>query len=228
MRRKRWWFALVLLALICAAAWFNEPLSALVMSTRDWFQASGSVGIAVFFVMICVLVVIGIPETPFAMLAGAAFGFGIGAVLFCASGFAGAMLCFALARGLLKPRVCAFVQARAELRAIEAAIVRRGLRFVLLARLLPINGTLLSYALASMPIRLRTYVAALPVLALHWLPAVYLGDWLHRLSSSHGSNSGTHWVEWVIGVFAIGAVVLMAWYLTRIVREAIATENRGA
>lgn len=228
MRHKRWWLALLLLGLIAAAAWFNEPLSAAVMSTRDWFEASGTAGIAVFFVMICVLVVIGIPETPFAMLAGAAYGFGIGSALFCISGFTGAMLCFVLARGFLKPRVWAFVHARPELRAIETAIVRRGLRFVLLARLLPINGTLLSYALASMPIRLRTYVAALPVLALHWLPAVYLGDWLHHLSSSHSSAGGTHWIEWAIGVFAVSAIVLMAWYLTRIVREAIATENRGA
>jgi len=225
MRHKRWWLALLLLGIACTAAWFMEPLSAWVMSTRDWFQSAGTTGMLIFLAALVALIVIGVPETPFAMLAGAAYGFGWGALVFCAGGFIGALLCFALARGFLKPRLRAFVHARRELLAIETAIVHRGLKFVLLARLLPINGTLLSYALASMPIRMRTYLAALPVLLVHWLPAVYLGAWLQKLSAHQQATSGNHWLEWGVAAIAICAVLLMAWYLTRIVRGAIAKES---
>lgn len=213
--------ASLLAGLVLVAA---DPTT-IVDAVRRLVSSAQGAGLSGWLVFICVqtlVAVVGIvPASAIGIAAGAIYGLWAGFLLAAISTLLGAGIAFWLSRTVLRRFIETWSHGEAGLTTLQALFAGRGWRFVCLVRmspLMPFAAT--SYALALLPITVRTYavgtLAALPslfgcVLTGH-LATATMDAW-------HGERSAQ------VAVLSVGAVatVLLVALIGRIALKAIAS-----
>lgn len=221
-RRRRTLGRAILFLLLCAALvfWllFASPVAAL-KHVQEWIDSFGSWGAAVFLLFYILAVVVLVPGSMLALLAGLVYGMW-GLPLALAAATTGASISFLIARHLLRSQVQAITRRRLVWRAFEHAVSEGGWRIVGLVRLspvLPFNLQNYFFGITSIPFR-------------HYLPATLLGivpgTTVNVSLASAGSamtidGMAGLWHPLKLLLFALGlaVTVIVCWTITRRVRD---------
>jgi uncharacterized membrane protein YdjX (TVP38/TMEM64 family) len=190
---------------------------------EDWIAAQGVWGYVIFIAVMVVATSIFVPDTVFAIAAGALFGILWGTLAMTVGCLLTAALNYATARLFLQSTVRAYLERKPQLAAIQRAVDREGFRFQLLLRLTPINPVSISYILGAAGTRFSTFLAA----CLGVVPAIfvevyfgYVAKHVAKVSGGRSEHSTLHTAITIIGLLACVAMLV---YVVRMARQAIRT-----
>lgn len=215
--------ALALAAFV--AAMFLLPVGDWLLAVVAWVQGAGALGIAAFFLVYVVAVVVMAPGSILTLGAGFVWGPIGGLLIVSPASVLGATLAFLLGRTALRDRVQIWVAGNQRFQAIDEAVGRRGFSIVTLLRLSPVFPfVLLNYALGLTKVKTWHYVLAS---FLGMLPGTlmfaYLGSTVKNLaaiaSGEATQDPATRWLYWGGLVATIAVTVLVTRIATRALRE---------
>ncbi|HUQ57641.1 TVP38/TMEM64 family protein [Lentzea sp.] len=189
---------LLVVALAVLAQVMDVPDGA---ALRSWVDGAGWAAPFVFTGVCALGTAVFFPKPVLATAAGLLFGIGWGSALAVAGFTAGAMIAFAVARGLGRDTVKGWLGER--LRVIETVFARRGVEATLVIRLLPVVPfTLANYGAGVTAVKARDFAlgTALGLVPSTVLAAV-LGDALSDLGSPRSLVALAIW-----GVLAVAGV----------------------
>ncbi len=212
---------LIGLCVLIAVVWFGRHGADDLKAMEAWVAGHGVMGWVVFIGMMIVLLSVFVPDTVFALAAGAMFGLGLGTVLCFVACTLTAALNFLTVRWLLRPRIERMVQGHPKLVAIEHAAEREGLRLLLLLRLAPLSAVTVSYSLGASNVGFRPFLVATVGLIPWLLVEVYFGavaSHVTKVAGNASDRSALHTVITVAG-FVVCGLLLIA--ITRMASKAI-------
>jgi len=168
----RTWALLLVLVSIVAGLLFDALFGRIIPlrpeGIRDWLDGLGPWAPFVFIILMTAAIVVSpVPSVPLDIAAGLTFGFVWGTLYVLIGAELGAVIAFLIARRLGRPRLARRLPASAMTR-IDALTARRGVRALILMRLLPVfNFDWVSYAAGltsiSVPVfALATLVGMIP------------------------------------------------------------------
>ena len=193
-----------------------------VAEIERWIVALGPIGLAVFVGLLVLGTSVLIPESLFAITAGAVFGVWPGFVTVLVGNLLAASLQYVLARRLLRERIQRTLSSRPQLAAVQRAVLQDETRLQLLLRLTPLNAASLSYVFGAAGVRFAGFLLACVGLIPHLLMEVYLGHAGQRLThvvAGARSHSFAHEAV-TFGGLLITAIVVFV--VSRIARKTIA------
>jgi uncharacterized membrane protein YdjX (TVP38/TMEM64 family) len=188
---------------------------------QRWIADLGPAGQGVFVGLMALGTSLLIPESLFAVAAGALFGVPSGFATAFVGNVLVAVVQYALARRLLRGRIQRMLSFRPQLAAVQRAVLRDEARLQLLLRLTPLNAASLSYAFGAAGVRFSGFLFACVGLAPHVLMEVYLGhagQRLTRLSAGTISHSFAHEAVTFGGLLVSALAVFI---ISRVARKAI-------
>lgn len=222
--------AIVLLMLSAALVFwllFASPIGAL-RRVQEWIDSFGSWGPAVFLLFYIVAVVVLVPGSMLALLAGLAYGMW-GLPLALAAATTGASISFLIARHLLRSQVQAMTRRRLVWRAFERAVSEGGWRIVGLVRLSPVLPfNLQNYFFGITRIPFRHY---LPATLLGIVPGTTVNVSLATAGHAMSVDGMAHlWHPLKLLLFAIGlaVTVIVCWTINRRVRAILQIAGQAA
>jgi uncharacterized membrane protein YdjX (TVP38/TMEM64 family) len=217
-----WASAAIALALL---AWQGHHLAHWLPAFERTIEGLGPWGPIVFCVALLALEPLLVPDTLFALAAGAAFGLGAGAAYYVVAVY---VMCLAvqwLGARWLKSRVLRLLDSRKSLRALMGKARAGGMRFTFLVRLVPVNQALLSYALGAGGVPLRDAVVGNLGMFTHMLPTVYFGAAAVHMTRMAGMHH-EHWEsDGVLLMLGLGLCVALALWISRRAWAAITEED---
>jgi len=188
----------------------------------EWLLArahgTGAWGVVAFAAAYVIAPLLLLPGSLLTLGAGFLYGRLWGTVLVSPASVVAAAIAFLLGRTALRKRVEGRIASDQRLRAIDAAVARRGFRVVLLLRLSPVVPfSLLNYALGATRVGFWTYLAGS---FFGMLPGTFLYVSLGAAATSAAQLRGTHGgaLPLIAGLAATVALVVM---LTLIARRAL-------
>ena len=211
--------------LVAVAAVLGEELARHLPALEKWVESHGFAGMAVFVLLVVVGTSVFIPDSIFALAAGALFGLWWGTAVMGVAGALAATMNFFVSRHLLEGLVQKRLAANPKLVAIQQAVQSEGFRLLFLLRLTPVNPVTVSYLLGVTRIRYRTFIAATAGLLPGLFMEVYFGylaKHVAKASGEAGERSALHTVMMGIGLLACVALVI---YSARVARRALATHT---
>ena len=147
--------AIVLIIIAANVFGLGERLGAL----RDWIQALGPWGPAVFVLMYAVAVVAALPGSALTVAAGALFGSVLGVVVVSVASTLGASLSFLVGRYFARGAVAGWLSDKEKFRRLDKMTEEQGAIIVALTRLVPIFPfNLLNYGFGLTSVPFWTYV----------------------------------------------------------------------
>jgi uncharacterized membrane protein YdjX (TVP38/TMEM64 family) len=216
------WIALVVVTVVIAiGCWLIRDLEHHLSNLESWISAMGWRGWVVFVVMTAALTSVFVPDTVFAVVAGALFGWLGGTCLMIVALFCSAPLQFLIARRLLHHRVQSAIARRPRLALLQRVVNEEGLRFQFLLRLTPLNPVLISYLLGASRSQFSTFAAALtgliPMLALEVYFGKVAGNAVNMMAGRHEPDSQRILVV-VIGLITCIALLV---YVSNLAKRAL-------
>lgn len=181
-----------------------------------------------------------VPESLFAIAAGAIFGLWMGLVWVVIAGTIAALVMFVIGRHFLRDRVESILKQHPKVRAVDAAASSAGFRLMVLLRLSPLNYTLLCYLLAVSRARFRPYLLACLGMFPGNFSTIYIGfaakhaaDLTKRVKAADGhlpaGDSLVHEITIFVGLAAaIVASIVVARIAMREIRRATAMAVESA
>lgn len=197
-------------------------VGALLRETLDWVERLGPSGQVLFVLIYIGATVFLIPGSALGLGAGALFGVVRGSLLVSLGSTLGATCAFLLGRRLARGWVARKIEAHASFTAIDRAVAGEGWKIVLLTRLSPVFPfTLLNCAFGMTRVSLRDYVLAswigmLPGTVMY----VYLGS-LARAGVERRARTTWEWILYGVGLLA---TIIVAVFVTRLARRALANK----
>jgi len=161
---RRWLRLAVLLLLVAAGVWANRSLdlswSGVVSETRALVEPLGAWG-PLAFIGVCIFAaLVHAPELAVIALGGVVFGRAGGFVYGWIGGVAGGVVCFTLARHLLRDAVRASLIGRFDrLERLDTQLERHGFLTVLVLRLVLFVAPPMNWAIGTTRVRFRHYLA---------------------------------------------------------------------
>lgn len=226
-RRRRLLGRAALLLLLAAGLTFwlllASPAAAL-RRIQDWIDSFGFWGPALFLLFYVIAVVVLVPGSMLALLAGLAYGMW-GLPLALAAATVGASISFLIARHLARSRVLALTRRRVVWRAFERAVSEGGWRIVGLVRLsplLPFNLQNYFFGITSIPFR-------------HYLPATLFGILpgttvnVSLAAAGYAMSAGDLWHPLKLALLALGlaVTVVVCWTVGRRVQAILQIAGQG-
>lgn len=202
-------------------AWQGHHLAHWLPQFEGMIENLGPWGPVVFCVSLVVLEPFLVPDTLFGLAAGVAFGLVAGAAYYFTAVYVMCLVVHWLGRHWLKARVLRLIAARPRLRTIVLDAPKRGVRFTFLARLVPINPALMSYALGAAGVPLRAAVAGNLGMFTHMLPTVYFGAAAVHMTRMAGKGHKEWEIEGVLLMLGLAVCVALALQITRRASAAI-------
>ncbi|MEK6247016.1 MAG: VTT domain-containing protein [Planctomycetales bacterium] len=197
------------------------------VAMEKWISDQGPWGPLVFIITFIVLSSVFVPDTVFAIIAGALFGIFWGTVWMTIAGVVTASLNFYVSRHFLHNRVRAIMEKFPKLSIVEKAATQQGVKLLLLVRLTPISPTAVSYLLGATQTKYRDFLIA----CLGLIPAFFIEVYFGYVAKHVGivaSRARTHsWTDnaAVFSGFAVCVIVFV--YITTVARRALmAAEER--
>ncbi len=183
-------YVAVAVLLAVAIAVLGQEIRVHLATLEDWIEWCGVWGPIVYVGVFIVLASVFVPDTLLAIIAGALFGIGWGAVAVIAGGLLSAFLQYALGLRLLKTRLERALEERAGLRSIVSALHGRELRMQILLRLTPLSPPLVSYLMGVAGVRFNRFAIACLVMIPSLLVEVYFGYAGRHVASMAGRETG--------------------------------------
>jgi uncharacterized membrane protein YdjX (TVP38/TMEM64 family) len=198
----------------------TESITHLLAQSQETFQHMGPLGIVAYSAGIVVLGVAMMPLSPFAMGAGAIFGFWGGLLAITLGTNAGGVLNFLLSRYIARKAISRRLENHEKFRVIDAAVGREGGKIIALLRLCPLPFGLANYcygltAIRFWPYFFATFAAIIPANCFF----VWLGASTHTFVVNKGERHPMHTILLVVGLIA-GFCALS--YITRLAKAAVA------
>ncbi len=209
--------ALLLVLAVTLGCAFGHHIPAL----EQWIAAQGAWGYVTFAGMVVVGTSLFVPDTVFAVAAGALFGVPGGTLVMTVACLLTAALDYAVARLFLQGAVHAWLARKPQLAAIERAVKREGLRFQFLLRLTPVNPVSVSYLLGAAGTRFDSFLAACLGLVPALFVEVYFGYVAKHVAKVSGGASEHSAVHTALTIAGLVACVAMLVYTIRLARRAI-------
>ncbi|MEJ0038081.1 MAG: VTT domain-containing protein [Gammaproteobacteria bacterium] len=179
--------ALVVIAVVL----LGREASHHVAAIERWIADFGPAGQAVFVGLLVLGTSLLIPESLFAITAGALFGVVPGFLTVVLANLLAAIVQYVLARRLLRGFIQRMLSSRPQLAAVQRAVLQDETRLQLLLRLTPLNAASLSYVFGAGGVRFAGFLFACVGMAPHLLMEVYLGHAGRHLTRI-GSGTTVH------------------------------------
>ena len=206
---------------LATIAWGGQYFGHRLPQIESWIAGLGIWAPIAFLLLLIIGTSFFLPDTLFAIFAGAIFGLVHGSMLMTVGALLTASLNFWISRRLFRDRAKDLLDHYPRLASIEKAASNEGLRLLVLLRLTPISAVALSYALGAS----RATYGAFFVSAFAMVPMLivevyfgYLATHLAKTASNTQSTSTLHTTVVVLGFLA--CVVAMI-YLTRLATNAL-------
>ena len=202
-------------AVLALLAWQGHHLAHWLPEFEREIESLGPWAPLAFCVSLVVLEALLVPDTLFALAAGAAFGLAAGTTYYFVAVY---LMCLAvqwLGGHWLRRAVLGLLAARPKLDALVANASHGGVRLTLFVRLVPVNQALLSYALGAAGVPLRTAAVGNLGMFTHMLPTVYFGAAAVHMTRMAGQGHAQWEVEGVMLMLGLVACVAVAFQLTR-------------
>jgi uncharacterized membrane protein YdjX (TVP38/TMEM64 family) len=214
-QRLHWAAAAVVLALL---AWQGHHLAHRLPRFEQAIEGLGPWGPIAFCAAVLVLEPLLVPDTLFALAAGAAFGPIAGTVYYGGAVYLACLGLQWLGGRWLKAPVLRQLEKSERIQTLVRNATRGGTRPVFFVRLVPVSPALLSYALGAAGVPLRSALVGNLGMFVHMLPTLYFGA-----AAVHVTRmAGTHHTQWerdgVLGMLGLGLCALVAMQITRRVR----------
>lgn len=206
-RRRFLGYGLALLVIAALAIVVGEELDHNLHALERRLTHLGAWAPILFVLGMGLLTSLFVPETLFALMAGALFGLGRGTLLLACGSYLGAVMQFGLGRHLLSGLTHKLVARRPALAGVLLAVRKEQLRLQLLLRLTPLNPALVSYALGATGVRPGPFLLACTACAPYWFAEVYLGFAGRHMAERARQGSDAAWID--DGLVAIGLVALV-------------------
>ena len=216
--------AVLVLLLALFAFWLTLPVSLIggLIWVQSWVFGSGPWGPAVFLVMYVLAVVLLVPGSMLALLAGLVYG-SWGFPLALAGATTGAALSFLIGRYAAGRRVRLLSRRRPVLRAVESAVRDGGWRIVGLIRLSPLLPfNLLNYFFGVTRIPFRDYLLATFA---GIIPGTAVNVFIAAAGQAVGLETLRHPLRLALFGVGLGVTVVVCRHILRRVR--IALRNAG-
>jgi uncharacterized membrane protein YdjX (TVP38/TMEM64 family) len=221
--RARIWFKVILgVMLVGAALWLGRKFGHHIPALEEWIAGQGVLGYAAFVGIVVLCTSLFVPDTVFAVMAGALFGVLGGTAVMAVGCLLTAALDFVLARSLLEGVVRGWLARKPHLAAIQQAVNREGFRFQFLLRLTPVNPVTVSYMLGATGARFAPFLAACLGLLPTLFVEVYFGYVAKHVAkiSGHGSEHST--LHSAMTIAGLALCIVMLAYIVRLARRALA------
>jgi len=197
----------------------TEFITHLLAQSQEWFQHLGAIGVLIYSAGVVALGVVILPLSPFAMGAGAIFGFWGGVIAITLGTNAGAAINFFLSRYIAREAISRRLSNHEKFRVIDAAVGREGGKIIALLRLCPLPFGLANYcygltAIQFWPYSIATFFAIIPANCFF----VWLGASTHAFVESKDAKHPGHTIILVVGLLA-GFCALS--YITRLAKAAV-------
>jgi uncharacterized membrane protein YdjX (TVP38/TMEM64 family) len=197
----------------------TEFITHLLAQSQETFQHWGALGVLIYAAGILGLCVVILPLSPFAVAAGAIFGFWGGLIAITIGTNAGSVLNFLLSRYIARKPISRRLEHHEKFRLIDAAVGREGWKIIALLRLCPLPFGLANYCYGLTAIRLWPYSVA-TFFAI--IPANCFFVWLG--ASTHAFTGGKHAAhpgEKILLVIGLAAGFCALSYITRLAKAAV-------
>ncbi|HEY1597966.1 MAG TPA: VTT domain-containing protein [Pirellulales bacterium] len=214
--------------LVAVALWVGRSFGHHIPALEDWVASQGSWGYVIFMAAVVVGTSIFVPDTAFAVMAGALFGLLWGTALMTVACLLTATVNFLLGRLFFERAVRALLARKPQLAAIERAVNREGFRFQFLLRLTPINPVTVSYVLGATAARFPTFLAACFGLVPSLFVEVYFGYVAKHVAKMSGSASEHSTLHSMLTIGGLVLCIAMLVYIVRLARRAIADSESQA
>ena len=221
------WRATLALLFLAIIATVGRTVGRDVVSLEKWIGDLGVWAPVVFIALLVLLTSFFVPDTLFAMIAGALFGLAWGMVYTAIGAILTASLNFWVARYLLHGHVQDILETHPRLAAIERAASREGLRLMVLLRLTPIHAVSLSYALGASHVRFSAFLVSCVAMVPMLFVEVYFGYLASHVAKVAGGvhrASSVHTTATVAG-FVVCIFVML--YITHFARQALAKTEQS-
>ena len=197
----------------------TESITHLIAQSQETFKHLGALGVLIYSAGIIVLGAAILPLSPFAMGAGAIFGFWGGFIAITIGTNAGAVINFLLSRYIARAAISRRLANHEKFRVIDAAVGREGGKIIALLRLCPLPFGLANYcygltAIRFWPYFIATFFAIIPANCFF----VWLGASTHAFVESKDAKHPGHAILLVVGLLA-GFCALS--YITRLAKAAV-------
>ena len=222
----RWWWAVLTCAviggvLLTLVVWIGRHTGAEIVAIEEWIADIGMIGPIVFILLVLGLTSIFVPDTAFALAAGAIYGLFWGTVLIFVATTITAVFDFWLSRQLLREKFVRMLETHPKLGVIERAVSREGLRILLLIRLTPVSPVVVSYILGTSRLNYMPFLIG----CLGMIPGLflevyfgYLAQHVAKIAGEVHSPSRLHTALTILGFMF--SVLVMA-YITHLARKAV-------
>lgn len=224
--------AVAVVLIIAAVVFLGHEAERHLQGIETWIAQLGPWGMVAFVVILVLATTVLVPESLFAVVAGALFGLAWGIGLMVIGNLLAAALQYALARRWLHGPIQRALQGRPLLHAIQRAVIRDELRLQLLLRLTPLNPALVSYLLGAAGVRFAGFMLASLLLAAHFSIEVYIGHTGRQLVSAGFAPGQGGWRHEVLiyagAALGLAAIVLVSRAAHRAVVRAIAESRSDA
>lgn len=199
--------------------WWVMPVAVWIDGFRVWILQLGVVGLFAFvFLYVVITVVLG-PASALTLAAGLAYG-AWGFPLVVGSATLAAAAAFLLGRYVAQDRVSRWISKDPRLQSLNDAVTDEGWRVVVLMRLSPlipygVQNYLFSVTqVGFVPYVLATLLGIMPATALY----VYIGS-LGQAVTKTGA------LQWVLAIAGLLATLLVAWFIGKRAKEALALRS---
>ena len=199
-------------------------------SWHDALQHLGWIGVLAYTGGLVLLGLVLTPLAPFAMAAGAIFGFWGGFIAITLGTNLGAILNFLLARYVAREAIARRLARHEKFRLIDAAIGREGWKIIALLRMCPMPFGLANYcygltAIRFWPYFFATFFAIIPGNCFF----VWFGASAHEgLKAVSGAQHARHPGEYVLLAIGLVAAFCALTFITRLAKAAVAKADREA
>ena len=196
-------------------AWQGHRVAHWLPAFEQTIESLGPWGPVLFCAALLVLEPLFVPDTLFALAAGAAFGPIAGSVYYCGAVYAACLGIQWLGGRWLKAAVERQLVTHERILELVTKAARGGTRVTFLVRLVPVNQALLSYALGAAGVPLRNALVGNLGMFPHMLPTLYLGAAAVHMTRMAGTGH-TQWErDGVLGMLGLGACIWLALRVTR-------------
>jgi len=191
-----------------------------ITPTEEWIKAQGAYGPIIFIIAFWIGTIIFIPGNLYAIASGLLFGLVSGFIYISIAEVTGAIILFLIARYLARNTLERYLSKHPKFFEIDKIVSKKGIKIMILLRLVPLPYTFLCYMLGVSEVTFRDYVIALVVIFPKLFLMVYYGyvaKNLTKLSAGTGGDySDLHYISLVVGVVVsiiaiayIGHIVLL-------------------
>ena len=204
----------------------RDYLQGLLVSSLDWVQALGPLGVVVFILIYIMATVLFLPGSVLTLGAGFVYGLVKGFIIVSVASTMGAICAFLVGRYLAREWVAGKVESNTRFSAIDAAVGDAGWRIVGLTRLSPVFPfNMLNYAYGLTSVSLRDYffaswIGMMPGTVMY----VYFGTVAGSLATLGAGQGGQTPAQLAVKIIGLLATIAVTVYITKIAKKALAVK----